>query len=175
MECFNFIGLFMIKKWLVCLTFPFVLFASIPTPLSNPDLMAYVDKNLPHEGILKQTQEGFLYIELPKDYVFALQRFLPKTCPPPYFKKGKIGAHITVVTAREMKDLNFPKVPFLGEKISFSIQSLEKVSLENSEIGSEAYLLLIDSPKILEIRKKLSLPLKIKAVDFHITIGVNCP
>ncbi|MBI5346890.1 MAG: hypothetical protein HZB76_07105 [Chlamydiae bacterium] len=50
---------------------------------------------------------------------------------------------LVVATIKEITDLNFPHV------------------------------LTIDSPKIMEIRKSLGLPPKIKGYDFHITVAVK--
>lgn len=158
------------------LSLPCLIFAAVPVVIEAPQVLSYVEEKLPHEGILKQTKEGFLYIELPKEYIFGTLPLIvnPKVCPPPYFDTEKVGAHITVATAEEMASLKFPKIPYLGTTIPFSIINFSQVQLENSILGSEMYMLTIESPKINEIRTALELPPKIKGYDFHITIGVNC-
>ncbi|MBI5346690.1 MAG: hypothetical protein HZB76_06080 [Chlamydiae bacterium] len=155
---------------------PFLAFAAVPVVIEDPQILSYVDKKLPHEGILKQSKEGFLYIELPKEYILGLLPLISQSgfCPPPYFNQDKVGAHITVATTKEITDLNFPNVPYLGESIPFSIVNFSHVQLGNSSLGSEAYELIIDSPQIMEIRKKLGLSPKIKGYDFHITVAVKC-
>ncbi len=162
--------------YLLFLGFNFFAFASTPLILENPQVMTFVDAKLPHEGILKQTQDGFLYVEIPDEYIFQLIPLISKgsICPPPYFKKGQVGAHITVAMSSEIENVKASNIPYLGKKVSFSVLHLERVILENSSMGSEAYLLRIESPQILEIRKGLGLPPKINNYDFHITIGVGC-
>ena len=158
------------------LLFPCLVFGAVPVVIEDPQVLSYVEEKLPHEGILKQTREGFLYIELPKEYVFGILPLIAnsKVCPPPYFDTEKVGAHITVATAEEMASLKLPKVPYLGAPIPFSIINFSQVQLENSILGSEMYMLTVESPQINEIRKALGLTPKIKGYDFHITIGVNC-
>lgn len=155
-----------------------MVWASVSTVIENPKLLQYVRKDLPHEGILEITREGFLYVQLPKEYVFQLIPFLSKdgavVCPPPYFQEGKVGAHITVATVQEMAGKK-EVIPYLRQKVFFSIMHLEKVDLENGLLGSKvAYLLTVQSSQIAEIRKKLGLADKIQGYDFHITIAVDC-
>lgn len=168
----------MIKKIFVFLFWSAVLCASTPVRLENSKVLQYAQTELPHEGILQMTEEGFLYVELPKEYVFELIPLLTKdkevVCPPPYFDKGKIGAHITVATVPEMRDRK-KDIPYLGQKVTFSILSLEKVDLLDSVLQAKAvYMLAIESDQIAEIRKKLDLPVKIRDHNFHITIAVDC-
>ena len=164
------------------LFFPFVacffsVFAATPIVLDSPQVLTFAKTKLPHEGILKQTLDGFLYVELPEEYVFELIPLIStgSACPPPYFDKGKIGAHISVAYSEEMESIRPSKIPYLGKKVFFSIRNLEKVELQNSKLGSEVYFLTVESPQIAEIRSSLDLPPKIKSYGFHITIAVNCP
>jgi len=155
----------------------FSVFSATPTVLDNPQVLRFANSKLPHEGTLKQTSSGFLYVELPKEYVFELIPLMSKgsACPPPYFEKDKIGAHISVAYSKEIKNVKPAKIPYLGEKVSFSIGNLKKVELQNSNLGSEVYFLTIESPQITEIRKSLGLSPTIKGNALHITIAVNCP
>lgn len=169
----------MLKKIFLFFCLKVVVLASTPVILEHPQVMDYVQTRLPHEGTLQITEEGFLYIELPKEYVFQLIPLLDKVgetvCPPPYFENGKVGAHITVATASEMSDRK-TTVPYLGQKVTFSILHLEKVDLQQSVLGAKTiYLLSVESSQITEIRKKLGLPARIQNYDFHITVGVDCP
>lgn len=93
--------------------------------------------------------------------------------PSPYFDAEKVGAHITVATAEEMAGLKLQKIPHLETTVPFSIIHFSQVHLENSLLGSEMYMLTIESPTIYEVRTTLGLPPKIKGYDFHITIGVK--
>lgn len=164
------------KFFIYSLLMPLFIFAAVPVVIDDPQIMTYVDKNLPHQGILKQTKEGFLYVELPRGYVFDILPMIDQSnvCPPPYFDKDKVGAHITVAMPDEIAGLKFPAVPSLGQKISFTIVNFAQVQLENSILGKEIYMFTIKSPQIEEIRTKLGLTPKIKGYDFHITIAVDC-
>ncbi len=150
------------------------LFAAVPVVLQEPDVLAYVEENLPHSGLLKQTDGGFLYISLPKEYVYAVLPLLlgRDATPPPYFDQGMDGAHITVATEEEMAQVSSCYIPNLNQEIDFLIVNISKVELENSSLGSEVYYLKVESEKIGKIRKELGLSPKIQDHDFHITIGV---
>lgn len=174
-------------KWVLVLFFSLLsfaflffgsfLFASEPVLLKEPKAMTYIEEKLPHEGILSQTEKGFLYVALSREYVFELLPLFSEKniCPPPYFKEGFVGAHITVALESELRSLKV-KVPFLGQKISFLVLDISEVSLENSSLKADkAYLITIKSSQIEEIRKELGLPPKIKNHEFHITIGISCP
>ena len=169
----------MLKKILFFFFAASVIWASSPTVIEAPELLSYAQNHLPHEGTLRLTEDGFLYVALTKKYILELSPLLGKekqvVCPPPYFAKGKVGAHITVAMPNEMKAWK-KEVPFIGKKVSFSILRLEKVDLQNSILQAKTvYMLSIESPQIAEIRKKLGLPLKVQGYDFHITIAVDCP
>lgn len=169
------------KLFRIFLTFvlvPWALFAAIPTVIDNTELLTYAQECLPHSGILKQTDEGFLYVELPQEYVFDLLPMMQDSdlCPPPYFYAGKVGAHITVASASEMQYIGFPKVPELGKRIFFSIGNFSKVHLEKSGLGEDKdiYMLTVHAPKLNQIRFRLGLPKKGKDFSFHITVAINC-
>lgn len=159
------------------LALPYFLYGAVPIILDEPHILSYVKKQLPHEGILRQTSEGFLYIELPKEYIFNVLPLIAESrlCPPPYFEEGKVGAHITVATAEEMAALKKRSIPCLGQKIPFNVSDFAQVIFDKeSVLGQGSYMLIVDSPKIQEIRKKLGLPPTpdIKGFVYHITIGV---
>lgn len=164
------------KFFLSCLFLSYFGFAAVPVIIENHSLLSYVKEHLPQTGLLKQTEEGFIYIELPSEYVFETfplieQEFLSL---PPYFGEGKVGAHITVATREEIAQRGFPPIPHLGEQIPFSIVHFAKVLLaENSPLGTEAYLFLIEAPMLEEIRAQLGLSPKIKDYEFHITVAVG--
>lgn len=135
-------------------------------------ILSYANKNLPQEGILRQAEDGFLYVELPKEYVFNTLPLMKKAHnPPPYFAEGLVGAHITVATADEMAAIRFPPVPNLGQTIAFEIVSLDHLELEDSWIGKEICCFTVRSPQLEKIRIELGLP-PIQ-YDFHVTIGVR--
>jgi hypothetical protein len=135
-------------------------------------VLAYAGKNLPQKGVLRQAENGFLYVKLPKEYIFNTLPLIRKDLnPPPYFAAGLVGAHITVATAEEMAAINFPKVLQLGKWISFELVSLARVEVEQSLIGKEIYCFTVASQQLIEIRAELGLPEN--PYDFHITIGVK--
>jgi hypothetical protein len=164
------------KLLFLSILFPICIFSSIPEVIQTDINFSYhIEKKIPKYGMLKQEQDGFLYIEVSNNFIFDILPTLndPQILVPPYFENDKIGAHITVATMQEIKKLNYPKINDLGKIIHFTIENISKVKLENSYLGSEIYYLKINSSKIEEIRKNLELPAKINDYDFHITIGIK--
>ncbi len=149
-------------------------FGAVPVILDNSTVNAYVEK-LPHEGVLKQEKDGFLYVALPREYVFGVLPLIPGLAPPPYFTPDKAGAHITVASAEEMALLKTPRIPSLGKMISFTIVNLTSAIVEKSRLGSnlEIYMLMVNSPQLEEIRKELNLPPLSGGFNFHITVGIK--
>jgi len=89
---------------------------------------------------------------------------------PDYFGEGSVGAHITVIYPEEGKEVNQDN---LGEEHDFLIKALAA-----AEIGQKTYyVLFVDSPTLLQLRRKHNLPdlLRFKgySIEFHITIGVK--
>lgn len=163
-------------RFLICLIgFSTCVFSSSLTLLENPVLFNFAQQNLPHEGVLKQEVDGFLYVKIPEGYIYELIPFLSEknVCIPPYFGEGLVGAHITVATAEEMGSMKEAAISYLGKSISFSLVRLERLEAETL-VGSVVYCLIVDSPQISEIRKSLGLSPKLNGYDFHVTIAVNC-
>jgi hypothetical protein len=138
-------------------------------------LLDYAKKSLPSIGVLKVTEEGFIYVDLPDSFIVDLYELLhkPDTFLPPYFDEEKrlCGAHISVVLETEnRKALHLPEI---DQEIPFSITGCYSASPENWEEVSRVWFLTIDAPILSNIRKKLGLNSKIQGNEFHITFAIQ--
>lgn len=89
---------------------------------------------------------------------------------PDYFGEKSVGAHITVVYPEENKIINNRD---LDQEHSFIIKDIV-----TAELGAKIYyILLVDSPSLLKLRRRYNLSDKLSfkgySIGFHITIGVR--
>lgn len=164
--------LILISFLFINLLFGNLIFGSIPQPINpSPDTVQVI-KKLPHQGYLKQTNEDFVYIGVDDDYIFELLKFFPGYLPPLYYKKGGIGAHITLIMPEEYKEkLEGKEIKELGKKFTFQPDGF--FTAETNKPGdNKVYLYLkVSSPELQAFRKKYGLSPLSRGHDFHITIG----
>jgi len=132
-------------------------------------------KEEPIFGELKQTKDGFLYVDMPNNIINAFYVSIDdkkKEKPPYNLKKyDAIGAHITVAYKDEIKDIVIDEI---GEKIPMKIKKLYSVNPEGWDGMNKVWFLSIESPRLEQIRKKYNLTKLInKTHDFHITVAVR--
>lgn len=165
-------------RFLRCLyIFLMALFATsvaqeIPAP-SCPMILNYTDKNLPHHGILKNSN-GFVYVDLDDEYIHKLITFIQQDGfeEPPYFgDPGLVGAHITVMYPEEATKYGVKEIRECGEMVSFVPKKCQVVHPPRWKEIDEVYFIVVDAPQLDQIRKKYGLPKR--EHDFHITIGVK--
>lgn len=136
--------------------------------LHIPELI-HAASNLPQTGKLATSDNGLVYLDIDDGYIHKLFPLLKdqQIKKPNYFGKKSAGAHISVIYPEENKKIN------LAKKYSFTINDIVM-----AEIGiKKYYALLLDSPSLLQLRRKCDLPdmlcFKGYAIGFHITIGVS--
>lgn len=133
-------------------------------------------KDVIFTGELRQTRDGFVYVDVPNSIFAGFMPFLGREAEkPPRNERhyDDIGAHITVIKTREIKENN---IVFndVGEDINYKIIGVEKV--ENPDGWEEmksVWFLKVDAPQLELIRKKYNLSPRIKDHDFHITLAVE--
>ncbi|MBS0621829.1 MAG: hypothetical protein JSR80_02580 [Verrucomicrobia bacterium] len=136
-------------------------------------ILNYVKKNLPHHGILKNS-DGFLYVDIDDEYIHQLVLFIQKEGfeEPPYFgRPDLVGAHITVIYPDEVKEYGISEIQECGEVIDFTPRECQVVRPLNLQEVDEVYFLSVDAPALDRIREKYGLPKR--EYDFHITIGMK--
>ncbi len=143
----------------------------IPTiaKFANPTLLSAA-RHLAAKGRLAISDNKLVFLDIDDDYIHQLFPTLkqPSLLKPNYFGEKSIGAHITVIYPEEQVIINKDE---LNQEHFFSIKELV-----TAEIGKKLYyVLLVEAPTLLKIRKKYNLPELLSfrgySIGFHITIG----
>jgi hypothetical protein len=113
-------------------------------------------------------------VKVSDDYIFESLKLLGDNTikAPPYFGKGKVGAHISVIYADEMKN-RVPILPHLGKSIDFKIVNFAKVDMRNKNGNKCIYLFIVESPELERIRVINDLPSNMHGNELHITVGIK--
>lgn len=124
------------------------------------------------EGYTQVTEDNLFYLNIDDAFIHQLFPLLENELikKPDYFGEKLIGAHITISYPEEGKHI---KVNDLQQKHSFFIKDIVA-----AQIGQKTYyVLLVESPSLIKLRKEYGLPdlLSFKGylIDLHITIGVR--
>jgi hypothetical protein len=131
------------------------------------------------KGILKQKDNGYLYVEVSRDFIaeaLPLIEAQGKIVPPRHYssKKG-IGAHISVMYENEMILNEIWDIKELGQEFTFTVIELRTVKLNNNNKMKKLWLLAVSAPELEKLRESYGLSSKLKNHDFHITIGNQVP
>lgn len=139
--------------------------------LNIPELI-HAAGYLAKKGMLAKTSNHLIYLDIDDAYIQKLFPLLKNKGikKPDYFSKNSAGAHISVIYPEEGKLINEDD---LNREHDFSIKDIVSAEI-NRKIY---YVLLIESPSLLQLRRHYALPdslsFKGYAIDFHITIGVS--
>lgn len=139
-------------------------------PIYNPDILNAA-LNMLAQGALKY-EDNYAYLKVDDNYIHQLFPLLKddSLIKPDYFSKKGVGAHITVFYPEENIILSNDE---LGQDYKFNITGLYKTQLGMKEY----HILLVESPSLIELRKKYGLPesLTYKGYNicFHLTIAVR--
>lgn len=144
--------------------------AAIVTAIDNPKLIE-VAKTLPNQGVLRQSNNGYTYLELDPGYSLRLPPLL--NVNDLIFDQPKIGAHITVFTAREAHRLNIFSIPELNNTYTFQVIGLNRVITKHC-VGMQDgnriwYVLSIATPELMALRNKYGL--MSSKFNFHISLA----
>lgn len=139
--------------------------------LNNHALIDTASK-LDNVGYLVKNEANLIYLDIDDNYIHQLLPLLgdKKIKSPDYFSEHIIGAHISVIYPNELKPITDNE---LGSKHYFKIKEAYTAKLDLRNY----YVLTVDAPSLLELRRKYALPdllcFKNYGVEFHITIGVR--
>lgn len=138
-------------------------------------LLKFIFKKLPQHGILRKDAQGMVYVNINNNYIHRLIQFIQDEGfeVPPYFGKGKHGAHITVMPMDETLYYAVGEIKECGKAIQFEPKECQIIHPEAWEPGEFAFLITVEAPALDLLREKYHLPQK--KHDFHITIGVKSP
>lgn len=141
--------------------------------LDTPELIDIASR-LASNGRLALSDNNLLYLDIDDAYIHELFPLLQsqnhQIKKPDYFGKRSAGAHITVIYPEENKKINRND---LKQKHNFLIKNMAA-----AEIGLKTYyVLLVEAPSLLQLRRNYELPdflcFKGYSIGFHITIGVK--
>ena len=131
-------------------------------------------KNVDLKGKLKQTDDGFVYLDLPDTVVNGLFAIIDEDGiekPPYHLKKyNAIGAHISVMKNDELKELEIKEI---GKEYNFNLGEFKSTKPKGWDEVDEVYFVQVSAPELEELRKKYKLPKKIDGHEFHITIAIE--
>lgn len=177
----------MLKKFIQQFALIAILIATFSTPISAAvdycveDQPLVIEQVLQFEqkGILKQKDNGYLYVDVSNDYIkFALPLIEApgKLIPPSHYtsKKG-IGAHISVMYENEQIINEIWEVKELGQEFTFTVKELRTVKLNNNNQMKKLWLLAVEAPELERLRESYGLSPKLKGHDFHITLCNQIP
>lgn len=120
------------------------------------------------EGTLRRNDQGFVYLDIPDEQIFSLLKYCGKMGvePPPYFKEGMAGGHITVIAATEKTG----QIAQLGQKFPFRISHADTI-----DVGANKFhLVTVACPKLEQVRLEQGLSRRLGGDhDFHITYGIE--
>lgn len=131
------------------------------------------------KGILKQKDNGYLYVEVSRDFIAEALPLIEapgKIVPPRHYtsKKG-IGAHISVMYENEQILNEIWEIKELGQEFTFTIMELRTVKLNKDNKMKKLWLLAVAAPELEKLRESYGLSSRLKNHDFHITIGTQVP
>lgn len=134
---------------------------------------------LEHQGILKQKDNGYLYVEVSKDFIaqiLPLIQVTGKIVPPRHYtsKKG-IGAHISVMYENERIEKEIWQIGEIGQTFTFQVKELRTVKLTKDGKMRKLWLLAVEAPALERLRISYGLAPLLKGHNFHITIGTQMP
>ncbi|MBS0651853.1 MAG: hypothetical protein JSR93_11895 [Verrucomicrobia bacterium] len=134
---------------------------------------------LEQKGTLKQKDNGYLYVEVSRDYIAEILPLIeaPGNLVPPRHctSKNGIGPHISVIYENELIDNEIWEIKELGQEFTFSVINLRTVKVNTDGKMKKLWLLAVSCPELENLRTHYGLSPKLKGHDFHITICTQVP
>ena len=145
---------------------------------NQPQILETVTQ-IQQKGILKQKDNGYLYVEVSRDFIAEALPLIDapgKIVPPRHYtsKKG-IGAHISVMYENEQILNEIWEIKELGQEFTFTVMELRTVKLNKDNKMKKLWLLAVAAPELEKLRESYGLSSKLKNHDFHITLGTQVP
>jgi hypothetical protein len=136
--------------------------------LDAEPIVQWAQSHLPQKGVLKENDQGFVYLKVDDGYINQL---FPKLSAhnyikPAYFRRpDSPGAHISVFYVDERGRTG--DIKEIGQGFSFKISDLAYVP----EKSREYIVIKVKSPELEQLRSKYNLSPLLHGHDFHITIA----
>lgn len=154
-------------------------FAGIDYQIENQPQVIERVVQFEQKGILKQKDNGYLYVEVSNDFIAEALPLIDaqgKLVPPRHFasKKG-IGAHISVMYENELIQHEIWEIAELGQEFTFSVMELRTVKLTRDNKMKKLWLIAVAAPELEKLRESYGLSPRLKGHDFHITVCTQIP
>lgn len=166
------------RACLLALVLPVTLFAGDFQVEDQPQVLERILR-LEQKGILKQMDNGYLYLDVSNDYIaFALESLdVPgKLVPPGHYTSRKgIGAHISVMYENEMIRNDVWEIKELGQEYSFAITEIRSVKINKNGKMQKLWIIAAEARELEKLRESYNLSPLLNNHDFHITIGAQVP
>lgn len=145
------------------------------TVYNSASICAYSRYALPKKGILRQDQEGFVYLELPDDFVTEIFPLVnDRECEAvPLHDLEPSPAHIPVILPHEWAQRKgWGELQDLEKKtLSFEITRLSSLKPKRWPGVEKVYFLSLKSPELEKFRERCLLPSLIRGHAFHVAIA----
>ncbi|MCB1135897.1 MAG: hypothetical protein KDK78_06495 [Chlamydiia bacterium] len=127
---------------------------------------------LPSEGILKQKENGFVYLDVSNDLIDSVTPLLdyPGLLRPRPTASRSMGAHISVFT--EQEEISPEE---LGASFAFSVKEIRSFTLHTRDGLKKLWVVAVSSPELESLREKYGCSPLLKGYDYHITLGKQMP
>jgi uncharacterized protein YciU (UPF0263 family) len=126
------------------------------------------------KGKLKQTDDGFVYLDINDDLMKGLFPLIDKDGidKPPYFNKkfNEVGAHVSIISGNEIGD---SKIKEVGKDFNFELGDFKSTDPDGWDEMKKVYFVQIHSKELEDLRAKYGLTKKKDGHEFHITIAVE--
>ncbi|MFZ0564627.1 MAG: hypothetical protein WAM28_00290 [Chlamydiales bacterium] len=130
-------------------------------------------------GALKEKRNGYLYLDLPNEYISELLPLINcpgQMIPPPHFEsKQGIGAHISVIDTDERIKHDIWEIDEIGQTFNFEIKEVRSTKIKWRKITKKIWVLTFNSPQLEELRESYGLSSTPKGYDFYLLIGQQIP
>jgi len=127
---------------------------------------------IPNQGILKQKENGFVYLDVSNEFITAVVPLLDhegllRARPT---ASRSIGAHISVF--HEQENVTPDE---LGDVFFFEAKEIRSFTLHTRDGLKKLWVIAVNSPELENLREKYGLAPKLKGYDYHITLGKQMP
>ncbi len=157
----------------------FLLLASFSTIIGKEDHKVQIQQDayekaivLPGYGILKQKQNGFIYLDVSNEFITEIVPLLemPGVLKERPTSVRSIGAHISVF--HEKENISPDE---LGAAFSFSVKDIRNFTLHTRDGLKKIWVISVISEDLEALREKYGCSPKLKGFEFHISLGKQMP
>src|SRR5262245_12403845 len=168
-----------IVAFVLAVTFSSPSFAAVDYQVEAQQEVIALAKHFKPIGVLKQKDNGYLYVEVSNDFIGQLLPLIQaqgRLVPPRHYtsKKG-IGAHISVMYENERIDREIWNIAEIGQEFTFEVKELRTVKLTRDGKMRKLWLLAVEAPALERLRERYGLSPRLKGHDFHITLATQVP